>query len=560
MAKVDQQRQGFGNGPGWRIRYRVVAAGLLFLAIPVLFLITASELTKAKGPQWLPSGFENSYTYLFNSLLLVKGEAPQHIDHPGTTTQVLGAMVLRASSLKSTDDLIESVVRDPERHIAEIHWTLLIITFLSVWIFPWITAAVLKNYWVGLLIQVTILFYQTLLMFSVWLCSDLMLVPFSIASVCFCCLSVGQSPNMETGEIFFNIDSGPDRSGTGWLIRMPLVSSLNGLVCALGIATKLTFFPLILISIFFCRSLKGLVSFLAAFALALGLALLPIYSQLPRLSAWTFRLGTHSGQYGSGAVGLPRASEYIEAILSLVQAEPLVAVVPFTASISVFALSGMLLKVNGLGRRIAWQAVGLFALQALSFFLIAKLPGENYLIPLCLTTGLNLVLLFYVCRMTRLSPIKRMLGWIALIGLLILSIGDFVALTPRGYAELRRETADELRLYKHAQEITKNDVRIDYYFSDSPEYPLCFGDDYARRVFAPLLAGIYPKALFFNIFTGQFETFAEFVVPLAELQKHDHLYFLGDPQYLPTVEGLDPKTFETIDHAGEYYLQKWTRK
>ena len=95
---------------------------------------------------------------------------------------------------------------------------------------------------------------------------------------------------------------------------------------------------------------------------------------------------------------------------------------------------------------------------------------------------------------------------------------------------------------------------------NSPEYPLCFGDDYARRVFAPLLAGIYPKALFLNIFTGQFETFAEFVVPLAELQKHDHLYFLGDPQYFPTVDGLDPKTFETVDHAGEYYLQKWTRK
>ena len=69
MAEVDQQRQGFGNRPGWRIRYRVVAEGLLFLAIPVLFLITAFKLTKAKGPQWLPSGFENSYTYLFNSLL-----------------------------------------------------------------------------------------------------------------------------------------------------------------------------------------------------------------------------------------------------------------------------------------------------------------------------------------------------------------------------------------------------------------------------------------------------------------------------------------------------------
>src|SRR5580704_6367590 len=49
-----------------------ISSGLLFLVIPVVFLIAVSVLTKAKGPQWLPFTFENPYKYLFNSLLLVK--------------------------------------------------------------------------------------------------------------------------------------------------------------------------------------------------------------------------------------------------------------------------------------------------------------------------------------------------------------------------------------------------------------------------------------------------------------------------------------------------------
>jgi hypothetical protein len=71
---------------------------------------------------------------------------------------------------------------------------------------------------------------------------------------------------------------------------------------------------------------------------------------------------------------------------------------------------------------------------------------------------------------------------------------------------------------------------------------------------------MYPTAFFFNIFNSRFETFTEYLVPEVELKKYDHLYFLGKPSYFPKVDGLDPQTFETIDHAGEYYLQKWTRK
>jgi hypothetical protein len=112
----------------------------------------------------------------------------------------------------------------------------------------------------------------------------------------------------------------------------------------------------------------------------------------------------------------------------------------------------------------------------------------------------------------------------------------------------------------HAKEITKGDVRADYFLSDSPEYAICYGNDAAGKFFGPPLTRMYPRAFFFNIFNSRFETFTEYLVPEVELKKYDHLYFLGTPGYFPKVDGLDPQTFETIDHTGEYYLQKWTRQ
>jgi hypothetical protein len=152
------------------------------------------------------------------------------------------------------------------------------------------------------------------------------------------------------------------------------------------------------------------------------------------------------------------------------------------------------------------------------------------------------------------------IGSLTLIGLLFLGCKDFIALTPETYVSLRQQSADELRLYKHAREIAKNNVRVDYFFSDSPEYALRYGDDFAGQTFGPLLARMYPNVLFFNVFNCRFETFTEFLDPDAELKKYDHLYFLGNRNCFPKADKLDPATFETIDHAGDYYLQKWTRK
>ena len=156
----------------------------------ILFFITVAQWTKAKGPQWLQYSFENPYAYLFNSLLLIDGQAPDYTDHPGTTTEVFGAIVMRAFSTKSQEHLIAAVIQDPEKYLRKIRGALLLFAAITLWIFPWVTALALRNYQIGLLIQGPSLFYQGLLSYQLFFGSDMMVVPFSIATVRLCSLLI----------------------------------------------------------------------------------------------------------------------------------------------------------------------------------------------------------------------------------------------------------------------------------------------------------------------------------------------------------------------------------
>lgn len=359
--------------------------------IPVLFFVAVAQLTKARGPQWLSYTFENPYHYLLNSVLMVTGQPSPYVMHPGTTTLTFGAIGLRVSSLKSTDDLVAYTLRNPEKQIKSLHQALLIFTALLLWMPPWLTTVALRSYIAGFLIQAPCLFFQSFLIWESVFGPELMIVGFSTAVVCCCVLLLIPSTFSEKRIVFgltdrsatfgsigllritivapictliaafglvaWNAVFGPELMNVGlcavalcaflvlpWIIpgkrllcglaetatplesvrflRIPIVASITGLLCAFGLATKLIFFPLILISLFCCRTRRNLASFAATFVLGLAFALAPIYSQLPYVVSSTLSLAIHSGVYGSGSVGLPQSNVYLQSLSDLFGVDP----------------------------------------------------------------------------------------------------------------------------------------------------------------------------------------------------------------------------------------------
>ena len=159
-----------------------------------------------------------------------------------------------------------------------------------------------------------------------------------------------------------------------------------------------------------------------------------------------------------------------------------------------------------------------------------------------------------------MSAVRIWVARLMLGGLLCLGLYGFLTATPATYSALREHKAALIRLYKHAHQLAQNDLVVEYYSSNSPEFALSFGNSFSRNVFAPTLDALYPAALFLNPYLDRFETFDHVIDSDSVLKEHDQLYFLGTPSNLKSFAGFDPNTLETIDQADGLFLQKWTRK
>jgi hypothetical protein len=74
--------------------WNVLASLFLFCDYPIGFLRDITSTDKDKRPTMARKQLRKSYIYLSAD---VKGEAPFHIDYPGTTTQFFGAACLQSS-------------------------------------------------------------------------------------------------------------------------------------------------------------------------------------------------------------------------------------------------------------------------------------------------------------------------------------------------------------------------------------------------------------------------------------------------------------------------------
>src|SRR5260370_16114734 len=102
------------------------SAPRILLVIPCSLFLLSVLLTNASGPYYQFGNFDPDYCYLFNALNILTFHPPGHWDHPGTTLQLLGAIVVLGKWLGSSlfgvwMPISKAVLSDPESYLHAIN-------------------------------------------------------------------------------------------------------------------------------------------------------------------------------------------------------------------------------------------------------------------------------------------------------------------------------------------------------------------------------------------------------------------------------------------------------
>ena len=258
------------------------------LIVPLLLLAFERSVISVIYP--LHSGpfydADPSYVYLFNGLVLLNGSPPFHIDHPGTPVQMMIAAILfikwtimRVSGL-TADGLTPSVVSHPEPYLLAISYSFLILNAAALTYLGARVQKVTGNFRITLIAQISPIFFSLTIGRLVFPAPESVLIGTSA-------VLLGQ-----LAPLMFSSctgDTNPARASP----------ALTGIICGFGIASKVTFLPLLGLILLF-RTGRERLRALAFTLAAILILILPIVPQLHKILEWIRSLATHTGSYGTG--------------------------------------------------------------------------------------------------------------------------------------------------------------------------------------------------------------------------------------------------------------------
>jgi len=100
---------------------------ILLFIIPGIILISSFLLDEAKGTYPVNIFYDPDYVYLINSLNVAQLKGVAHVDHPGTSVQIIGGTVifLKYHLSDQKEGMINSVLNNPDEYIRTINKVLI---------------------------------------------------------------------------------------------------------------------------------------------------------------------------------------------------------------------------------------------------------------------------------------------------------------------------------------------------------------------------------------------------------------------------------------------------
>ncbi|MCX5850116.1 MAG: hypothetical protein NTW65_11800 [Deltaproteobacteria bacterium] len=482
----------------------------VLLILPAILFITAMLLHHAHGPYWISYNNDPEYPYLISSLVLAESKQMILSDHPGATLQLLGAATLKIShalNFSAKDNLEFAVLKNPEFYLTVLNMVLITFNTLLLCIIGLATFILTKNIWLSLLLQFSPFLSNAMLTQGLPRISCEPLLLFSSL------LLVLILVMMVVSESF-------PKSVHWYLITLALVSGF-------GIATKVTFIPLLIIPLFVLPRLRNKIGFLFLTGLSVILWTWPIISQYERIYRWFYLIFTHTGHYGFGKSGIIDIGVYFQNLLYLFGGNPLFFLIWFVALGFIFRFG-----LFSATRKIAWQDISFRVLAAVvvaqlcAVMMIAKHSSDYYLLPALSLSGFVLFLMFlYLQRINYFNRFdtKNIVFFIGIF-FIFSSVWRIVDIK-NVFIQNMTIKQESLAVHLKAESEYKNYLKIFLIRASSPlsalafgnyytkalhsDSALAFGNYFTKALHSEVLRKIYGEAYFYDTINGEFHTWTK---------------------------------------------------
>lgn len=206
---------------------------LLVIVVPLIVLVLGLMMKKAAGPYWLGPNSDPSYQYLINSLHVLEGKTPSHFEHPGTTLQILGAIVFKSFHLfDDNSTIVNAVLTKPELYLDAIFLSMFIPFVLILIVIGSYSYSKSKSVMFACLIQSTALVFCKFYTIHIVLPPIVNISPEMLIIVAsFLCVLI-------ILRLYFKEDK-----------KYLWEAIAFGVVCAVGFISKTTFIPLLLLPV-----------------------------------------------------------------------------------------------------------------------------------------------------------------------------------------------------------------------------------------------------------------------------------------------------------------------
>jgi hypothetical protein len=461
---------------------------LLWL-LPAVFVVSHVGFVHARGPFYLANYYDPDYVYLFNALNVATLTAPDHVDHPGIPLHILGAALVRLLHVASTkEQLCAEVLVRAEWHLSLLNGTVVTIYLACLLLLPGLVWRKTGDLAAALILQASPFLlgnnFEVLGRFN----------PEPVLVVV-CLLMAALLYLYSLGAL--------DRLGVGTAL-------LFGAIAATGLASKVTFLPVLIVPLLCLESWRERGVYLATAYGCWELWLLPAAPQYGRIHAWLFSLATRQGRYGSGEAGwLP--TDYGTNLVRLILDNGFLST---TILLSLACLAydrwGRDAQRTPPARRLRRLLGGVVWAQLGQFLLVAKSPQVRYLVPAVALCGLNLVAIVRLVRGWRGNVGQWLQTRSVALGLGV-AIGCFTVFgLGQHYIAFRADRTDHRQVAEALATQFKDQPVVYFYGASSSTYALSFGNAFAGDRYIGILRELVGRGptppYFLNHWTGQFLT------------------------------------------------------